>query len=171
MDNELEVCAAAFFRSKGKDTVTVNEFKMSISLEFKWVSVKEAEQLMSALISAGLIVKNGDYLKPSKDFSSVQVPMAYKPSETLKKSLSGTSTKTVAPKKRAAQTEGQPDVFFDLINVAVEHGIPKAKFVAESNALRKKLGVQTCVAALLLLRDSGVDIKKWEDRAYAQVLR
>lgn len=58
----------------------------------------------------------------------------------------------------------------ELIGVAVANGIPKGKFVAESNIIKKRLGVETCVAALLLLRDNGIKIDGYKDRVYTQVL-
>lgn len=166
MNAELEVCAAAFFRIKGKNVVTEQEFTMSVAFDNKWMSVKEAEQLIKSLVSAGILVKSNGYLKPANDLSAVHVPIAYRPSEELKKSLAGTS-ETKAP---AAAPEPPADIFMELIGVAVANGIPKGKFVAESNIIKKRLGVETCVAALLLLRDNGIKIDGYKDRVYTQVL-
>ena len=165
MADELETCLAAFFRFKGKDVVTDQEFKMSVALELKWMSMKEAEALMKRCISIGLLVKNNGYLKPAKDLSSVPVPIAYKPSEDIKKLLSGTVESEPSPAPSA-----QKDVFAEMMDIAAANGIQKGKFVSECNAVKRRLGVEICVAGLLILRDSGVDIEKIKDRAYAQVL-
>lgn len=165
MSDELEICAAAFFRIKGKDVVTDKEFIMSAALDFKWMSVKESENLLKTLVSKGLLTRNNGYVKPAKDLSAVQVPIAYRPSDAFRKSLAGTVSEPPAVKS----AEPTSDVFMELIAEAVANGIPKSKFVAESNVMKKRLGVEICVAALLLLRDNGVDIGKWEDRVYTQV--
>lgn len=167
MASELETCAAAFFRIQGKDVVVEDEFKMSIALKYKWMAIKEAENLMKTLISEGIITKSNGYLKPAKDLSSVPVPIAYRPSEELRKQLSGTS-KNPVEKKEAAVPK---DLFVELMDVAVNHGIARGKFVSESNVLKKKLGVETVVAALIILKENGIETKELEDRAYAQILQ
>ena len=166
MNAELEVCAAAFFRIKGKNVVTEQEFTMSVAFDNKWMSVKEANQLMKVLVSEDILTRSNGYLKPAKDLSAAHVPIAYRPSEELRKSLAGTSEE----KAPAATPEPPADIFVELIDVAVANGLPKGKFVAESNIVKKRLGVETCVAALLLLRDNGIDIERYKDRVYAQVL-
>jgi len=165
MADELETCIAAFFRIKGKDVVTEQEFKMSVTLELKWMSMKEAEVLMRNCIASGLLVKSNGYLKSSKDLSSVPVPIAYKPSDELKKILSGTVESKPAP-----AAPSQPDLFGEMMELAAANGIQKGKFVSECNAVKKRLGVEISVAGLLILRDNGVDIGKLKDRVYTQVL-
>ncbi|MCQ2078984.1 MAG: DUF2240 family protein [archaeon] len=166
MASELEICAAAFFRIQGKDVVVEEEFRMSIALNYKWMSVKEADQLMKTLLGSGIIVKSNGYLKPAKDLSAIPVPIAYRPSEELRKQLSGT-VKVAAPSKTSAAPK---DLFVEMLDIAVDHGIPRGKFVSESNILKKKLGVETVVAAIIILRDNGIDTKELEERAYAQIL-
>ena len=169
MADELETCIAAFFRFKGKDVVTEQEFKMSVTLELKWMSMKEAEALMNRCIATGLLAKSNGYLKPAKDLSSVPVPIAYKPSEDLEKLLSGTVESKPEPKPAPAPPS-QPDVFAEMMDIAAANGIQKGKFVSECNAVKKRLGVEIYVAGLLVLRDSGIDIEKLKDRVYTQVL-
>lgn len=168
MATELETCAAAFFRIKGKDTVTTNEFKMTVTLESKWMSVKEAETLLSKLISEKLVTRSGDYLKASEKLSAIQVPMAYRPSDSFRKLMlsEGSSrisenTMTQTPKK---------DIFSELVAFAVGKGIQKPKFVSECNILRKKLNVDISVAALIVLREENVDIDEWIPKVYDHLL-
>lgn len=171
MADEFEVCTAAFFRSKGKDVVTEEEFYMEISLGLKWMSHADSKLLKKALVEKGILVCSNGLLRPARDLGEVQVPLMYKPSAELKKSLSGTSEKPVpkAPAKKTVPEEG--DIFVEMIGIAEANGLQKGKFVSESNILKKKLGVDTCVAALILLRDAGVDTEGLDDRVYAQVSR
>lgn len=165
MADEFEICTAAFFRSKGKEVVTVKEFTMSVSLEFKWLSAKNTELLLKRLLAEGYLTKTGDYLKPGKDFSAVRIPIAYRPSEDLIKSLPGTV------KKPASEAPQGQDIFMELMSIAEQRGISRGKFVSESNAIRKKIGVDTSVAGLIILRDNGVDVEELKDRVYTQVLK
>ncbi len=166
MASELETCAAAFFRIKGKDVVTDKEFTMSMSLDLRWMSVEESKNLVNKLISSKILVRSNGYLKPVNDLSAVPVPIAYRPSDELRASLSGTVEKT-------APAPGKPqsgDLFSEMMEMAVGLGMQKGKFVSECNAVKKKLGVEITVAGLLVLRDSGADIEKMKDRVYTQVL-
>lgn len=171
MSDELITCAAAFFRVKGKDVVTEKEFTMSLTLDYKWLSIKEADNLMKILLAKGIVVKNNGYLKATPNLSTVQVPIAYRPSDDLKKSLSGTiEIQVEKPSTRPAPAAGSPNLFVEMMGIAESLGIPKSRFVSESNILKKKLGVDTTVASLIILRDAGADIGKLKDRVYTQVL-
>ena len=87
MSDELNVCAAAFFRSIGKDVVTPKEFTMYVTLDVKWMSSKEASALMQVLIEEKAMVSSNGYLKPGKDFSSLQVPIAYRPTDAVRNAV------------------------------------------------------------------------------------
>ncbi len=169
MASELETCAAAFFRIKGKDTVTINEFKMTVTFESRWVSVKEAEALLSKMISEKLVTKTGDYLKASAELAGIQVPMAYRPSDSFKKSLAS-MTVTKVSEKPTTQVP-KKDMFSELVDTALTAGIQKPKFVSDCNVLKKKLDIDISVAALIILRDNGIDINDLIPKVYDQFLR
>ncbi len=168
MASELETCAAAFFRIKGKETVTVNEFKMTVTFESRWVSVKEAEALLSKMISENLVTRTGDYLKASAELAGIQVPMAYRPSDQFKRSLASTTVAKVS-EKPMTQTP-KKDMFSELVDTALVAGIQKPKFVSECNVLKKKLDIDISVAALIILRDSGFDIGDLIPKVYEQLV-
>lgn len=179
MSDELNECAAAFFRIKGKDVVTPKEFAMSVTLDLKWMSAKEAEALKRVLLDGGAIVQSNGYLKPAADFSALRVPVAYRPTEGVRKLVAERLAKGKAPpaRKRPAAPQKSADMFPEMVDIAARIEGPdkkplwnKGKFIGECNKLRKSLGVNTSVAALLLLRDSGEDVVKdgLADRVYAQ---
>ena len=87
MTDEYTVCAAAFFRNKGKNVIGEAEFLMGISLDFHWMPYGKAKELLAALLSKKILVKNGDVLKPSFEISEIEVPVAYRPSDSLMSSL------------------------------------------------------------------------------------
>ncbi|MDR3205650.1 MAG: DUF2240 family protein [Candidatus Methanoplasma sp.] len=153
MADEIIVCAAAFFLSRGKDVVAAKEFVMGVSLDLRWMSVKDAERLSSVLVDKGVLKRSGDLLKPSGDLSSVDVPAAYRPSAALLESLHA----------EPAPAEAD-DILGDLVGAAVSAGANKGKFIAECNRTRKRLGINMETAALVHLRDLGVDVGVFVDR-------
>jgi hypothetical protein len=166
MPDELEVCLAALFLNKGKDVLTVKEFAMYVSLDLRWMQVKDADTLMNVLLEKGLMSKTGEYVRPQIDISAVDVPVAYRPSEGFVKTL-----KDRAPKQPEAKKSGEsPDVLSKLIQLALDTGMGKGAFVSECNKISKRADVDMEVAALLILREKGVDIMPFVDDVRSSVL-
>lgn len=153
MTDEFEICAAAFFRNKGKDVVTPKEFVMGVSLDLRWMPVVDAERLADALVRKKIVSRSGEYLKVVVDPSGVEVPVAYRPSESLLSELHS------APVPKSKPKEALPE----LVNAAVKSGLDRGKFVSECNKLKKRLGIDMEAAALIILRDNGVDISLFID--------
>jgi len=154
MSNEFETCLASIFLNKGKDVLTTKEFTMYASLDLRWMPAKDADALMNILIDRGLMSKTGDYLRPMMDASSVNVPVAYRPSEELLKILKDHSPKQQQAKKKDVSSDLLPK----LIMKALESGMDKGAFVSECNKISKKTDVSIEVAALMVLRERNVDI-------------
>ena len=167
MTDEYTVCAAAFFRNKGKNVITEKEFTMVVSMDFHWMPYIKAKQLLAVLISKDILVRNGEFVKPSFDISNVNVPVAYRPSEGLIDSLVETKTEPASPGPAPASVDLLPS----LIEEAVKKGIQKRDFVAESNAVSKRLGIDILAAALVVLRDKGVDISPYIDMVYGEIAK
>lgn len=148
MAEELELCAAAFFRTIGKDVATPDEFVMEVSLGQKWMTPSEAKTLLAVLTKAGIVEQKDGYIRPGKDLSGLDVPLAYHPSKDL----------LAQPVSKPAGNKENADVFPALMDVAVDAGMQRREFIQECNRIQKSLDVDICAAALIVLRDAGVDI-------------
>ncbi len=166
MTDEFVICAAAFFRNKGKNVIVETEFLMVISMDLHWMPYGKAKQLLAELLSRNILVKNGEYLKPTFEISDVEVPVAYRPSESLMASLS--NAQPVKPVQRSPSSGD--DLLPSMIAYAKELGIEKRDFISEANAVSKRLGVDMLAAALIVLRDRGGDIDSFADRVYQAVI-
>ena len=165
MTDELTICTAAFFRNKGKSVITENEFLMVISMDLHWMPYGKAKLLLSVLLSKKILVKNGEYLKPSFEISEIDVPVAYRPSDSLISSLGqAKEERPVRPPAPAGD-----DLLPSMISAATEKGMEKRDFVSESNSVSKRLDIDMLAAALIVLRDNGVDIEPFADRVYDAV--
>ncbi|MCL2317562.1 MAG: DUF2240 family protein [Methanomassiliicoccaceae archaeon] len=163
MPNELEVCMAALFLNKGKDVLTVKEFTMYVSLDLRWMPVKDAEGLMRVLLEKGLLLRTGEFLRPAVDTSKINVPVAYRPSDGLLKILKESQEKP--PKKK----EDEDDVFQKLIRKAKDSGMEKGAFISECNKVGKRTDVSIEVAAAMILREKGVDVSPFIDEIRSSV--
>ncbi|AIZ57183.1 hypothetical protein Mpt1_c13210 [Candidatus Methanoplasma termitum] len=166
MPDELETCLAAIFLNKGKDVLTTKEFTMYASLDLRWMPNRDAETLMNILVEKGLMSKTNEYLRPAIDTSSVNVPVAYRPSDNLLKMLKEHTPKQQPAKKKDVSS----DLLTKLIQKALESGMEKGAFVSECNKVSKRIDVSTEVAALMILREKGVDISPFIDDARSSVL-
>ena len=164
MPDELEVCLAALFLNKGKDVLTAKEFTMYVSLDLRWMQTKDADSLLRTLIGKGLMSRTGDYLRPLFDTSAIDVPVAYRPSDALIKSLKA------APEPVAKKSNASPDVLQQLIAKAIDSGMGKDTFISECNKLSKKMDIDMKVAGLMILRERGVDIAPFTEGVRSSVL-
>ena len=164
MDNELTTCIAAVFLNKGKDVLTTKEFAMYVSLDLRWMPVKDSYNLMTVLSEKKMIEISGDYLRPIIDLSSVNVPVAYRPDDKLLGMLNSYKANT------KAVITGPEELFPQLIAVAVDSGANKGKFVSECNRVSKTLNVDMEVAAILTLRELNVDISPYISAVSEQIL-
>lgn len=156
MDGDLRVCAAAFFRSRGKGVATEKEFLMGVSMDFHWMPYGEAKRVLATMLSDGVLVRSGDCVKPSFDIADVDVPVAYRPPAGL-----------AAVRLARPEPAGGGDLLSDMMSAAEAAGLGRRGFIAECNAVQKSLNVDVTVAGLIVLRDRGADVSGFAERAYA----
>lgn len=165
MDNELIVCAAAFFQNKGRDVIAEKEFTMGVSLDYRWMSVNEAKSLINAMVSAGILESKGGYLRPKFKGSEISVPIAYRPSAKLIASVTSMKKEPVTMKK-----EQGDNVFSEMISMAEKAGMRRAGYIAACNSIQKKLDIDIEVAGVMILRDIGADVSSLYERVRDSVL-
>ena len=175
MENEIQTCAAAFFRTSGKDVTTADEFVMSASLELKWMAPSKAKKLLTLLENEGAVQRKNGYVRLSPDLQGIDLPLAYKPSASLLAMLDGpVEPKPAAKPSEPRATGSKPaekapetkDAFHVLMDVAVGAGISRKDFIQNSNKIQRSLGIDIGAAALIVLRDGGVDIGPYIDAVY-----
>ena len=163
--SEAEVCTAAFFRSIGKEAATKKEFTMTVSLNLRWISVKDAPRLLDFLAKSGCVSIKGDYIKPAIDISLPKVPITYKPSAEL--CMRATELPASPP---VARTDESGDVFSEMISYAEAHGISGKELMSESRKLSKSTGITQTAAAFVVLCSKTRDATKYYD-AVAEEIR
>ena len=173
MEDNLALCASAFVRNKGKNAFTENDILMGLSMDLRWMTYSEAKAFLNAMMTAGLFERSGDIYRPLFSPKDIDVPVAYRPSRDLVENI--ISSKPSQEPTKAQEQQNVPDTNVPedmmplLMKVAEDNGIPRKDFMMQSNTIKKKLGVFIEVAALFVLRDSGVDITELADRVYDSV--
>lgn len=162
MTDELTVCAAAFFRSMGKDVTTAEEFVMTTSLEMKWMSPSDSKLLLATMVRKGVLTEKGGFIRPTSDLGAVDVPLAYRPSQDV---LDAIHAKPSAEKPK----NDEQDPFHILMDKAVGSGMERGEFVQSCNKIQKRLNIDIGAAALIVLRDRGADIAPYVDMVYDSI--
>lgn len=140
--DDLETCVAAVFKRKGKNVVTETEFVFAVSLDYRWFTPKEAQELLDLAIKKGLITRSEDFLKPAFDPKDQDIPMSFRPSKDL----------------LSAAADEEISLFSKLLrDISNSSGMKKRDVVAKINKIQEKVGVDVEVAALLVARDVGLD--------------
>ena len=152
MTEEIRLCAAALFRILGKDVATVDEFVMEVSLGQKWFSPSEAKTLLEVLRRCGAVEARDGYVRPSGDLSGTEIPLGYRP------------PRDILETKCQTQKDEGGDPFPSLVSAAAEAGVQRREFIQESNRIHRDLGIDISAAALIALRDAGVDIAPHVER-------
>lgn len=171
MAGDLEMCAAAFFRTIGKDVATPDEFVMGVSLGQKWMTPSDAKAVLKTMVNSGVLIYNGGYIRPGKDVEALDVPLAYRPPKDLaEKSREATRPEPKPePRQEPARKEQPEDMFHVLMDAAVAADVPRREFIQECNRIQKALDIDIAVAALIVLRDRKVPIDPYVDRVYGLV--
>ena len=164
MTDELTVCAAAFFRSMGKDVTTNEEFVMTTSLEMKWMSPSDSKLLLATLLREGVLTEKGGFIRPTNDIGAVDVPQAYRPSADIMEAIRRKPAQSAPTAKKVEQ-----DPFHILMDKAVESGMERRDFIQNCNKIQKRLNIDIGAAALIVLRDNGADIAPYVDMVYDSV--
>ena len=161
--SDLKYTAAAFFRNKGKSVVTEWEFVMGISMELRWMPPIDAGSLLSVLLAEGIIEKEGEYLRPAFDLRSVDVPLGFRPPADIVKNV-----KRTAPPVRSAPaaTPKGDDMLSELMAKAEGLGMKRKDFIISVNSIQKRINVDIEIAALLMLKENGVDVSEYLDKVY-----
>ena len=175
MEDNLKLCLCAFVRNKGKTVFTENLLLMGMSMDLRWMSYSDAKAVVKAMISQGLLERSGDVIRTAFDVSGVDVPVAYRPSRELISSCVSGNVAPAPPADAPAQEQaiqpqdGPEDLMPVLMQRAVDAGMQRKDFMAQCNALSRKLGIFIEAAALYVLRDNGADIGDLTDRVYRSV--
>jgi hypothetical protein len=133
----LQVAVAAPFKREGVERLAENEVVVDLSLDRDWFTPDQARRLVDVAVGRGLLRRDGDDLVATFDRTTVDLPEAFTPDESL-------------------LAERSP--FEVVLDAAVEAGTDKQAAVAAINALQSDLGVDVAAAAVVYARREGLPV-------------
>ncbi|MDD1715625.1 MAG: DUF2240 family protein [Methanolinea sp.] len=79
----LSIAVAAPFRHARKERLKKNELVYFLAFERHWMTIEQANLLLSRAREEGLIEFEGDMVRPLFDVSGIEIPIGFKPSSTI----------------------------------------------------------------------------------------
>lgn len=145
MDSETKIIAAFLFKRSGKEELSLPEFYLSLSMDLKWFSPKQANTFINHTIKQKLLTKKGDLIKPNFDYKKVVVPIGFHPSKQL------------FEEKEEDVKKERLDVVKTIIGRIVEKtDLDKLSVVEKIEAGEKEKNICSEVAALLVGKEYAV---------------
>jgi hypothetical protein len=109
----LQVTVAAPFKHTRKEKLQKSEFIFYLTIDRKWMSRDQANQLLERAKAAGMVEVTDGWIKPLLDLSAITVPVGFRPDS------------------RIFESEEASQVLMGRI--AASRGVPPAEVVAEVN--------------------------------------
>jgi len=149
----LAITIAAPFKHTRKERLQKSEFIFYLTIDRKWMSRDQANQLLERARSAGMVEVAEGWVRPLLDLSSVTVPVGFKPDS------------------RIFESEEASQVLIDRI--ASARGAPPAEVVAEVNRVIRDGfdgNLRLPAAAVILARRHGVGFSDLLDQLMVEVI-
>jgi hypothetical protein len=144
--SSLQQVLALIFKRKGKGVLSEKEFVFSASIDFRWFTPKEAQLLLDLGLRNKLVEKTNGFIKPTFDYKKIDVPLDFRPS------------KDVLSQPEAVDQE-KPLFPRMLDEITKYSGMKRRDVVARINHTQERVSVDIEVAALVVAKDMGMDIK------------
>ena len=124
--SELTYTVSMPFKRKGKEQLKDMEFVMALSMDLKWFTPEQAKSVLAEAQRSGLLIREGELVRPSFDISKIEIPTGFKP-------------ETVYIEKKT--------VFEKVIErIITSTGIEKRKVISMINKKQEELSKLTVIA-------------------------
>ncbi len=147
--SDLVYSASLPFKVKGKDALKDMEFILTLSMDLKLFDPQQAKMIISEALKSGLLMREGELVKPAFDITGTETPPGWKP-------------ESVNVEKKS---------IFDrtIERILGSTGIEKRKLIAMINKKQEELSKMVVieVCAILVAIENGVTVDDLIDEEYA----
>jgi len=156
MERLKEIVAFLFNRS-GKDEMTAQELRLAMSMDLRWFTPKEAEEVVDLFQNKRLVTKGpSGGLRPTFSHGKLTLPRDFSPSKDL---------------LMRGGEGGQEPLFVQMVgHIATRADLEKRNVIALINRKAGELGVEVEAAAMLVGSELGVSMLAFRDDALAVIV-
>jgi hypothetical protein len=154
MEKLKEVIAFLYNRS-GKEEMTAQELRLAMSMDLRWFTPKEAEEIVDAFQNKRLLTrKGGGGLRPAFNYGKLTLERDFRPSKDL---LMGST--------------GEEPLFVRMVGHITDRAdAEKRHVISLVNRKAGELGIEVEAAAMLIGDELGVDMRPFADDALAAIV-
>jgi hypothetical protein len=152
MSDLLRTLAFAY-RRKGAQTLVGTELRYLLAFDLRWFAPEDAKKVVLRAIDLGLLVEEGDGLRPAFDTTSVDIPINFRPTSLVLDEDAPTKLPSRAPPSPAVPQTPTPPIVPILQGQATEF-----ERAADDERRKRGLLVSPEVARLVVRRRMGDDV-------------
>lgn len=153
----LQQTLASLFKRSSKNIVPAKHLELLASMELRWFEPAEARKLIEGALSMGLLEELEVGLKPTFNYTSVIIPLGFKPPKNLLDELS----------------QEKDSLFIQLVNhISIALGIEPQKIIAEINNKQAKVKEYLTLEVLAILygQSHGINMDKFIPEVKSKIL-
>jgi len=79
--NQTKIIISFLFKRSGKEELTASDLYLSLSMDLRWFSPKEAKDFVNSALLQNFLIKKGAQIKPNFDYKKIAVPVDFYPSK------------------------------------------------------------------------------------------
>jgi hypothetical protein len=171
--DELQKAVAVVFKRKGKKMLSEVEFVQVLAYEMRFsgpsagkLTPKDAQTILDMAKRSGLVVASNDLIKMTYDYADADVAYNYYPDKAALLARPAEAAKLDVGVKEPKQAS-----LFSRLVTMISQGGQKREAVARINRVQERLSVDAEVAALVVARESGIDISPYIEEARLEIMR
>jgi hypothetical protein len=155
MERLKEIVAFLYNRS-GKEEMTAQELRLAMSMDLRWFTPKEAEEVVDLFQNKRLVTKGASGgLRPAFNYGKLVLPRDFSPSKDL----------------LMRNGDGEEPLFVQMVgHIAVRADMEKRNVIALVNRKAGELGIEVEAAAMLVGAEVGVNMVPFTDDALAAIV-
>lgn len=146
----LKEVIAYLYNRAGREELTAQELRLAMSMDLRWFSPREAEEIVDTFQNKRLLVRRGGGgLRPAFNYRKLNIDRDFKPS---KEALLGSG--------------GDEPLFVRMVgHIADRADMEKRAVISRVNRKAGELGIEVEAAAMLVGNSVGVDMRPFADEA------
>jgi hypothetical protein len=152
---KLKEVIAFLYNRSGKEEMTAQELRLAMSMDLRWFSPKEAEEIVDLFQNKRLLTRRGGgALRPAFNYHKLTLERDFRPS---KEELLGGS--------------GDEPLFFRMVGHITDRADEeKRNVIAMVNRKAGELGIEVEAAAMLVGDELGADMRPFADEALETII-